>query len=342
MKYNSTVPAALLFVLLFLISCTKTESDFSEPETISLTSSSTSVAVGSVVNFSAFNSSGANITANTVIYINGTAITGNSYTFTQPGSYVVYAKKGGLATPNITITVINSLAGYIHNVLVEEYSGTWCGNCPRLLYGVDLLKQQTEKAFVVSIHLFGGDPFITTDGNSLAAYRGVGSVPTGHINRNVNWTGPQYEHVNQVINEIKAGSAVGLAINSTITGSAISVQVKYAFKEPPASATKLTVYLVEDGLKYTQRNYSANLYGGQSSIPNFNYDGVLRKVISSVQGDNAVNAAAVNEMNYSFTLPSNVSVTANAKIVAFISDAGGNVLNTQKATLGTEKDFERL
>lgn len=342
MKRIYTLPAALLLFLLTFIACTKTESDFSQPEKIFVSAGSTTVTAGSGVVFSAYSSSGANITADAIFFVNGSAITGSSYSFASAGSYVVYAKKGGLTSANITITVVNSLTGYKHNVLVEEYSGTWCGNCPRLLYGVDLLKLQTQNAFVIGIHLFSSDPFISAAGNSLASYRGVGSVPTGHINRNINWTGPQYENVNQVINEIKPSASAGLAISSTITGANISVQIKYAFNDPPASSTKLTVYLVEDGLKHTQRNYSANLYGGQANIPNFNYDGVLRSVISTLQGDDAPNTQTVNEKNYSLALPANISVTANAKIVAFLTDAGGNVLNVQKAALGAVKDFEKL
>lgn len=344
MKRIQILPAALLLFLLAFISCTKTESDFSPPEIISLTASSTNVAVGSTITFSVLNSTGTNITTSAVLYVNGTAITGSSYSFTQPGNYVVYAKNGGLTTANITITVntVNSLTGYKHNVLIEEYSGTWCGNCPRLLYGVDLLKQQTPNAFVVSIHLLGNDPFISASGNNLASFRGVASVPTGHINRNLNWNGPQYENVNQVIREIKSASNTGLAISSTLSGSNISVRVRYAFTETPSTPSKLTVYLVEDGLKHTQQNYSSNLYNGLSSIPNFNYDGVLRSVISSVEGDDTANTQAINEKSYNFSLPSNVSVTANTRIIAFLTAANGNVLNVQKATLGTTKDFEKL
>ena len=88
-------------------------------------------------------------------------------------------------------------------VLVEEYSGTWCGNCPSILYAVDLLHQQTDNAIVVSTHLFNGDPFITAQGNSLAASLGITGVPAGNINRTTSWTGPQYENVNQVINQIQ-------------------------------------------------------------------------------------------------------------------------------------------
>jgi hypothetical protein len=315
-------------------------------ETIRIETSSLSVTAGTPVNFTIFSSiNNTDVTSASKIFVNGTEINGKSYIFSAVGNFTVYATKGMLASNNIIIAVTAATTtpnSYVHNVLVEEYSGTWCGNCPRLLYGVDLLHQQTQKAFVVGIHLLGSDPFISADGNNLAAMRGVSGVPTGHINRTVNWTGPQYENVSQVINYIKPSATLGLAISSTLNASNLNVVVKFTYKEAAVGSTRLTVYLVEDNLNYTQRNYSSNLYGGQANIPNFSYSGVLRSVVSALAGDVVPNTGNANEKPYSLTLPSNISNAANAFIIAFITDAAGNVLNVQRARLGTVKDFEKL
>lgn len=347
--------STLLSVLFVLNSCTKTESDFTiaapppapVPETIRLEASAVSVTVGATVEFTVLSSiNNANVTSLAKIFVNGTEINGKSYNFSVAGNYAVYANKGPL-TSNIVTIIVSATPPppgnyYVHNVLVEEYSGTWCGNCPRLLYGVDLLHQQTQKAFVVGIHLFGNDPFISNDGNSLASMRGVSGVPTGHINRTINWVGPQYENVSQVINEIKPSATLGLAINSTLAANNLTVSVKVAYKEPVSGNTKLTVYLVEDNLTYTQRNYSSNLYGGLANIPNFNYNGVLRSVISALAGDNIPNSGNSNEKTYNFPFPASINNPANAVIIAFVTDATGNVLNVQKARVGSLKDFEKL
>jgi hypothetical protein len=335
----------MLIGVFCLQSCTKTESDFSTPknESITIQSSTSTEPTGTVVSFSVFSSiNNANITTNATVYINGTAITGSTYTFNQTGTFAVYAKKGTITSNVVTITVVDTLNGYVSNVLVEEYSGTWCGNCPILLYGVELVKQQTNEAFVLGIQLFNGDPFITTVGNNMAALRGVSGVPTGHINRNINWTGPQYENVAQVTNQIAANSSTGIPIDSTTTANNVNATVKVAYKDPLTSNTKLTVYLVEDNLTYTQRNYSSNLYVGLSSIPNFRYNGVLRKVISALDGDAIANAGSNNEKAYVFSLPTNVTNPAKHRLVAFVTDATGKVLNVQQVKLGTLKDFENL
>jgi len=339
---------ALIFVSgLFLNACTKTDSNVpaATPENITVSASTLNAATGAVVNFTVTTSiNNADVTNQSKVYVNGTSITGNSYTFSSEGAYSVFAEKGTKKSNIITINVtqVNSGSGFMSKVLVEEYSGTWCGNCPRILHAVDLLNQQTDKAIVVSTHLFNGDPFITTQGNTLASNLGVTSVPTGRINRTINWTGPQHENVNQVITQIQASSNAGLAISSIVNGNNLSVSIKVGYTQPLSGNAKLTVYLVEDKLLFTQSNYSSNLYGGFSSIPNFKYNGVLRAVVSSLTGDAIANTGASNEKTYSVILPSNSANIANAKLVAFVTNATGTVVNVQSAKVGTTKDFEKL
>jgi len=332
---------------MFLNSCTKTESDFSTavPESFTINASTLNAAVGSSVSFIVTSSNNnADVTSRSKLYVNGSLISGTSYTFSAAGTYAVYVEKGTKSSNIITINVTQGSRGtaFVNKVLVEEYSGTWCGNCPRILYGVDLLHQQTDKAIVVSTHLFNGDPYITSQGNTLAANQGVVGVPTGKINRSINWTGPQYQIVNQVVNQIQASSIAGLAITSTVAGNNLTASIKVGYTQAMSGSAKLTVYLVEDKLFSTQSNYSANLYGGLSSIPNFEYNGVMRAVVSSLTGDDIANAGASNEKTYSLSLPGNIANIANAKLVAFVTNAAGTVVNVQAAKVGATKDFERL
>ncbi|MEO8770816.1 MAG: Omp28-related outer membrane protein [Ferruginibacter sp.] len=342
-KYFS-FPVLFIGILVFS-SCTKTESDFSTPasESISLKSSIVNVAEGSTVTFT-INSSinNADVTNQSQLYVNGTSVTGNSYTFSQQGSYAVYATRGTLTSNILTIQVTHVSAGFINHVLVEEYSGTWCGNCPAILYGVDLVHQQTDRSVIVGIHLLNDDPYITTDGNTLASNLGVTGVPTGYINRTISWAGPQYENVSQVINEIQASSNAGLAISSAINGNTITASIKVGYIQPLSGNAKLTVYLVEDSLYYTQRNYSATLYNGQPYIPGFEYNGVLRAIVSSLSGDDIANSGSLNEKNYSISIPANIANIANIRLVAFVSNDVGSVVNVQDAKVGEIKDFENL
>jgi hypothetical protein len=102
------------------------------------------------------------------------------------------------------------------------------------------------------------------------------------------------------------------------------------------------VYLVEDKLFYTQRNYSSTLYSGQPNIPNFQYNGVLRSVVSNLTGDVIDNNGIAVKKTYSITLPANILNIANVKLVAFVTNNTGKVINVQEAKVGTVKELEKL
>jgi hypothetical protein len=286
---------------------------------------------------------GTEVTNQSVFFVNDVAISGNSYTFTSEGIFTITAVFQNITSNAIQVTVQNQTVdpvSFVHRVLVEEYSGTWCGNCPRILYGTQLLKQQTDNEVSVQIHLFGDDPFITPHGNTLAVAQNVNGVPTGRINRTITWFGPQYQNVAQVLNEIKPNSAVGLAINSSATSGNLNINITLGFANASLQ-TRLVVYVVEDNLYHTQANYSSNLYGGLSFIPNFEYDGVLRSVITT--GDVITTIEGETQKNYALPLPANVSNIANAKIVAFLVDTNTNtVLNVREANIGQTQTLESL
>lgn len=343
-KLNLILVVSLLFVI---VGCTKTEDEVDEQvvSNIVLSINKVNINVGETLAFNVTSNFGSNLSSESNLLVNNQPVSGNSFTFSQVGSYTVYAIYNSFISNVITITVSeepqNSELKFVNRVLVEEYSGTWCGNCPRILYGTELLKQQTDKAITVQIHLFGNDPFITSQGNSLASLQNVGSVPTGKINRTLNWSGPQYQNISQVVSEIKPNSNVGLAINATLSSNQLSVAVKMGFAEN--INTKLVVYLVEDNLFHTQANYSSNLYGGLSSIPNFKYDGVLRSVVSAIAGDEITVSGNEVDKNYTLSLPSSINNTANVKVVAFlINTTSGNVLNVREAKIGQPQELEML
>lgn len=328
---------SVLFVLsILMVGCTETESNVQEVTTITLSSEKTTMTAGTVADFTVLSNLGTNLNSETVFYVNDEPITGSQYQFQEAKEYDVKAVYNNLSSNILKISVENQ---YVSRVLVEEYSGTWCGNCPRILYGTQLLKQQTDKAVSVQIHLFNGDPFISSQGNALATQQNVGGVPTGKINRTINWTGPQYQNVKQVTDQIKTSASVGLAINTTITGNELDINVLLGYANT-AINSRLVVYIVEDDLFHTQANYSSNLYGGLSSIPNFEYDGVLRAVVSSNTGDAITITGNQVQKNYKIAIPSNISNICNAKVVAFLVDTNGRVLNVRESNTELNQSLE--
>ncbi len=337
-----------LLLLVFIAGCTQTESEFDETPavtSVTIATSQSNLQTGGNATFTVLSDLGTNLTSASVFFVNDVEIAGNSYTFPIAGTYSVKAVYQSLTTNIIQVTVQDEAViatEFVSRVLVEEYSGTWCGNCPRILYGTELLKQQTDKEVSVQIHLFNNDPFITAQGNALATAQNVSNVPTGRINRTINWSGPQYQNVGQVLNEIKPSSPVGLAINATLSSGNVNINLLLGYTDT-AVQTKLVVYLVEDNLFHTQANYSSNLYNGLSSIPNFEYDGVLRAVVTPNSGEAITVTGNQVAKNYTIGLPSNIANTANAKIVAFLLDASSNkVLNVREANIGQVQVLETL
>jgi hypothetical protein len=262
---------SLLFLFLGMIGCSKTETnvDTKTETSISISASKNNFLVGETINLNVFTNQQIDVTSKSTFYLNNVALTNNNYAFVTDGIYEFKASYNNLTSNTFRVTVLPIVAAtnnYVHRVLVEEYSGTWCGNCPSILFGIQQLKQQTDKEVSVQIHLSGNDPFITSSGNSIASSQGVSGVPNGKINRTINWDGPQYQNVNQVINEIKSSAPVGLAISPKIILNNLSIDIALGFANTNLS-TKLIVFMVEDKLYHSQANYSSTLFGGQNPIP---------------------------------------------------------------------------
>lgn len=345
MKTNRIVKSVMLLLVIVVTACSDAVVVDQNSSNITLFVSQNQAVVGETVTFSAFSNSSTNVTLQSVFYVNDTELPSNTYTFSAEGNYTIKAVYQNATSNTIMVSVVNpqtTANQFVNRVLVEEYSGTWCGNCPLILYGSELLKQQTDKEVSVQIHLFGNDPFITSHGNSLADEQNINGVPMGRINRTLTWSAPQYLNVSQVINEIKSSSAVGIAINSNVTSDVVSMSVDLGFGNT-ALQTKLVVYVVEDNLFHSQANYSSNLYGGSSVIQNFEYDGVLRSIVTPTTGESITVLGEITTKNYLFNMPSNVSNPNNVKLVAFLVDTTNNsVLNVRQAALGETQTLEIL
>lgn len=336
-------------ILFVGISCSKTEAESNEEPiaitAITLDTSALNAIEGTTVNFTITSNLGTNLNDNSLFFVNDVAIASSSYTFSNAGTYTIKAEYANLTSNLLTINITNTPVvsyNFVHKTLLEEFSGTWCGNCPRILYGIDLVHQQTNKTVSVGIHLFGNDPFITNDGNNLAATMNVNEVPTGKINRTVNWSGPQYQNINQVLNEIQPAADLGLGIDSTRNGNSLAISILIGVKENLPANSKLTVYLVEDHLFHTQANYSSALYGGLSTIPNFEYNGVLRGIVSNINGENLSFSGTEFQRNFSYTLPSSIANLQNVRIVAFVTGSNGKAINVQEANIEENQMLEKL
>src|SRR5690606_23414797 len=112
------------FSLVFLSSC-GTEEDLGN-QTLAISQSASSVAVGNTITFTATNSLDGDVSGEAVFFVNGTEIPGNTFTPTEVNeANEVYATYNGLTSNTLSFTSTETTPGaYTQKVLVEDYTGT--------------------------------------------------------------------------------------------------------------------------------------------------------------------------------------------------------------------------
>lgn len=310
-------------------------------QSISIDASALEVLQGGAVVFSVTDNNNNNITSSATIYVAGTSIPVWSYTFAQAGTFDVYAEYDGLTSPTISIQSIAPT--HTTKVMVEDYTGTWCGYCPRLAHALEQTVAQNSNVIPVALHDDNDMPFPNV--SVLENTFGVDGFPSGRINRTTSWD----ESTSQPIGYLSEMKPLGLAINSSLSGSTISADVKVHFDVAVDDDLKLVVYLLENGLYYPQVNYYNNdsgspFYQQGDPIPDFEHNHAARIAFTDALGD-AIPAADnatdhVYTANFSTSVPPNVQSSSNLELVAFVVGSDNTVINVQQANLGVNQDFD--
>ena len=227
---------------------------------------------------------------------------------------------------------------FTKRALIEDYTGTWCGNCAKVAYGIDLVFAQPQiKAVAVAIHN-GNDPYHYTPFQPLKNLISPDhdlELPQARLNRTITWTDPD-TNSQQVFDLTSANTGLGLAMSSTVTPTNINLTVKVEFAQN-YSDLRIVVLILENHLTYRQVNYST--YYGGLNIPAFDHNHVLRAPLTNILGDVLTEPTLSGETitkNYSVALPlltpyKNISNPANVSFVAFIVDQDNKVLNVRGA-----------
>ena len=237
-----------------------------------------------------------------------------------------------------------AVSGYFKKrVLIEDYTGTWCGNCTRVSHAIEEVKLQTDKAVSVAIHN-GNDPY-HFDGiaplKNLILPNSPLALPVSRLNRMNVWTFPETSNIQDAINLTGNNSGMGIAMNSTVANGniALDVNLKFALSY---SNLKLVVYLLEDGLIYFQRNYTS-YYDNVNPIPNYVHNHVLRASITNILGDPiSVNPTPGTTLAKNFTIPvpSNIANPANISFVAFLVGPDNVAINSRASHANESQQFE--
>lgn len=248
-------------------------------------------------------------------------------------------------------------AKYKHRVLVEDFTGTWCGWCPMLAHVVDLIKEQDNSDNFVFSAIHNGDS-MTVSGTSalnreLASKIGDGSLayPFVVVNRATQWLNQDNPSRNIKIAEDSynaEGVPVGIKIASELTATGGSVNFSIKLGSTYNSGLKYVCYITENNIVKSgdpQQNYTS-YYGGGSTLPNFVHHDVFLRATASVQGtaitaDQTKDGAEIT-FNQNVAYTSHTGSVDNIDVVVMVLNNNGDVLNVRKVKANATADYENM
>lgn len=341
-----------LLILFLTISCSKTNTTNEPPTnpnpvqklTVSFSKNQITADGFEETTISVKDQSNADVTASSTIYINNAVFNGTTFYTSTTGTYQVKAIKGTLESAAVTLTAIApGPSPFTQKVLIEDFTGTWCGICPGVIIPLDDYTNSKPNLISIGVHGPAGsnDPFKYVFDPQLRSTYGISGVPTVLLNRDSKW-----DKATITLDELAQKKALlGLALETSVSGSTITVKAKVKFDITTSLPLKIVLVLVENGLLYNQANYGH--FGLPNPIPNFPHKNVLRTAATDIFGDVIPAAQLVKGNTWEKTYLFNATAynISNCRIIGFVlydtnSQGKKGVLNAQIVTAGQTQNFD--
>ena len=311
---------------------------------ITITTDRTALAIGEVATFTVMaNLSDGSIedkTNESQFIVNNATISGNNYLANAVEEITVKATYTSHTSNELSIQIsdVATPSTFTKKAIIEDYTGTWCGWCPRVSYAISLVEAETDKVFSVGAHV--GDAMQNSFSLALRDAFNITGYPTAYVNREAEWAYPEPNNVGQATGAASGTTNLGLAVGSVLDGNTMNVIVSTGFAEN-VSGTKLVVYVLENGILANQENYTS-YYGGGSILVNFEHNHVLRYSATNVLGDAIATSAGVTHLSYTIDLSANgIADVNNAAVLAIlVDDTGKKVLNAQYSKVNESQTFD--
>jgi hypothetical protein len=283
-------------------------------------------------------------------------------------------KKDDEKDPETPSTPPTAPTSYTQKIVLEYFSGTWCGWCPDgVTYAKNLLNANPNISNYVVIHNSGNDPMQTTESAALANLY-AGGYPTGMINRIGSAAASRSQWNSQATIVKSQTPTMGLAIDAT-NSDKIKVKIGIGGGDLAAGTYKLHVYAVAKSVTrnlgqwpnvywdqtnylYQKAGYEASPYftkgdyyltttsGGKLYfIANYPHEQVLADVLTAdfngdVLASSALKKGKITEFTY--TLVEGQYTTEDFQIIAFVSTTSSSVpvLNAQWVNVGSKVNFD--
>ncbi len=308
--------------------------------------------VGEMVTFTVMNNLNTDVTSSSTFSIQGTTIS-NPYQFNELGEFTVDVSYGAFNESS----VINIVRDYTKKALLEDFTGTWCPNCPPAAAAVANAISGNANIFGVGYHVGVSsypDPMEIPETDFWGGYYHVTGYPTVYVNGpDTRWNFPDMSQVNL---ELFEHATLGLAVDSQLNGNLLDINVKVGFSEIPSEEVKLMIYLVEDNVT------SSSAQSGSSQGVNYVHRDVLREVYTDQLGDvipsGSISLSSDYELTFTdLTLPNNIENIQNLKVIVYVRNTytktftdyfGGvwtdsphyDIYNVQEVHVGSSQVFD--
>ena len=336
----------LLYTLIFILiySCSKPES-FSD-----LTVQQNSLIPGlnvessylkdQLISFNMIDSEGNNITSGTSFTVDNQLINGNTISYDEIGSHDVSANYTIDSQNYSTDLIVFNIVEPINKVIVEDYTGTWCGYCPPVAHAIYELKEVYDNIISVGIH--NNDELTIDQESDLRSELGISGFPSARLNRTISWFDPyQISEVNSLLSE---ENNVAISIKSEIENIDLEVKLRIVSNVELVNH-KLVIYLLESNLIYDQSNYfnyveDSYFYNLGNPIENYSHQDVLRKSITNISGNTLDLIQPLTDYKFNFNVEISPDfVQENLAIVAMVVDSNNNAINSQFSEVNSFQDF---
>jgi hypothetical protein len=244
------------------------------------------------------------------------------------------------------------------NVLIEDYTGQQCGNCPNAAHIAEQLEEKYgSHVIVIAVHAgsfakTSPAPFVTSytcqagvDWDAASGGFGISSGagnPNGLVNRKNDGSG-------LILKETKWASAVAkylqevdlcdmwITTKFNTTDNTLNTTVKTKFKKSYGANTKLSVVFTEDSIIGPQKDYT--LPPGSDIIPNYVFNNMLRGAINTSWGEPLKNVPinyndSVTVSYNNFPIDTAKFKTKRLSVVAFVYNASTReILEVEKVKM---------
>lgn len=351
MKLTKTL--ILIVAMATIVSCSKTE------DNVSLLPPTAEIIVDELVReaslrnqeipFKIINEAGDDVSLEATFYVDEVAIEGNVFSSETIGEFQVY----GVYTDNGVIVTTNTEDFRViipkRKVVIEDYTGNWCGFCPRATEAIHEVHDLTDDITVVAIHESGViDPDLLDfpQVEILKDAFGIGGFPQVRLNRTTDWFFPTFDTAD-VMAMAGADTNLAIAINSELSEeNDLVVEVEVVYEEGSLPGDKLVVYLLESGVIQDQTSYFNNVetsiyYQAGNPIPDFEHNHGLRNSLSNLLGEEISGTAALITYTRTFSLSvPDFYNRENLSIVAMVVSSDDTARNSQHAEVGESKSYE--